>query len=332
MFINAKVIGANQKRGGANQPPRGDKSFIMSRTQLVAFALNPAKWIDGGEVEEESKAMRFGSVLDCLATTPDELLKKFAVTPELYPATPKKKGDEPEMKKWHSSTYCDKWKADKEAEGFTVVSPSLFEDAKKAHAALHANSAAAELIECSEKQVLISADWKDSKTRLMIPFSGLIDLVPPPNHPVWGKSLGDIKTTANANPALWARKIDDSGYDVQGALYFDIYRAARPNEDRTDFVHLVQESVFPFHVVNPIPALTSEFLSWGQEKYQSALARYAQCLATSVWPSYAVAGLRFGPTQLIGPDELWNYRKAGGVEMAKRIEYQPKLESEDVPS
>jgi hypothetical protein len=38
---------------------------------------------------------------------------------------------------------------------------------------------------------------------------------------------------------------------------------------------------------------------------------------------------------LIGPDELWNYRKAGGGEMGKRIEYQSKpftADAADVPT
>ena len=83
-FLNAKIIGANQKRGNAEQPKRGEKSFVMSRTELVAFAENPAKWIAGGETREETKAMTFGSILDCLTTTPDAFLKRFIVAPDTY--------------------------------------------------------------------------------------------------------------------------------------------------------------------------------------------------------------------------------------------------------
>lgn len=311
---NAKIIGANQKRGGANQPPRGEAPFVMSRSELVPFALNPAKWLAGGAVREESKAMTFGSVTDCLVTTPEDLLQKFALHPETYPATPKKKGDAPEMKEWTSrANFCKEWEAAKEAEGFTVVSPEMMADAKLAFDALQAHRPISSLIECSEKQVLAVADWQDDDTGLEIPFAALLDLLPHHTSPTWGKCLADIKTARNGNPAKWAQVCDDSGYDVQAALYFDLYRAARPEEDRTDFVHIVQENTFPFHVVNPPPSLSTEFLEWGRAKYLKALRYYCRCLKSNVWPSYATAGLLYDQVQIIDPKDVWNYRKCAGM-------------------
>lgn len=327
-WINAKIIGANQKRGEAGQV-RGHKDFVMSRTELVAFALNPAKWHDGVAVREETKAMTFGSVLDCLATTPEELLARFAITPETYPATPKKKGDPVEMKEWTSrANFCKEWEADKKAEGFTVVSADMLVDAKKAHTALHEHRPIASLIECSEKQVLIVADWQDDDTGLTIPFCGLLDLVPNHSSPTWGKCLADIKTARNGNPAKWAGVCDDSGYDVQAAIYFDLYMAARPDEDRTGFVHIVQENTFPFHVVNPPPYLSEEFMQWGRAKYRKAMRFYCQCLKSNIWPSYATAGLTYGGVQIIGPEDVWNYRKCAGMTELRMPEPPPE-ESEE---
>ena len=325
---NVKIIGSNQKRGEAGQE-RGHKSFVMSRSQLVAFAECPEKWVKGEAVEEESKAMTFGSVLDCLATTPDELLKKFAVTPETYPATPTKKSEPPEQKPWTSrANYCKDWEAEKEAEGFAVVSQAMMEDAKRAFNALHQNEAVERLIECSDKQVLIVAEWKDDDTGLIVPFSALLDLVPSVGDAIWGKTLADIKTARNGNPSKWARVCDDSGYDVQAALYFDLYRAARPNEDRTDFVHVVQENTFPFHVVNPPPALSEEFLNWGRMKYKKALRHYCKCLTTGIWPSYEQVGETInqsggGNTQIIGPEDCWNYKKSAGMTEFRMPEPKP---------
>ncbi len=328
-FINAKILGANRKRGEHEQKERGDKEFIMSRSQLVDFAECPSRWLAGGAVREESKSMAFGSVLDCLATTPDELLSKFAVTPELYPATPKKKGDEPEMKEWTSrANYCKEWEAEREAQGLTVVSAELMEDAKKAFAALHENQPIASLIECSAKQVLIVADWKDDDTGLIIPFAALLDLVPDKTSPTWGKALADIKTARNGNPANWARVCDDSGYDVQAALYFDLHFSAT-GEDRTDFIHVVQENTFPFHVVSPPPAMSAEFLDWGRMKYRKALQLYCRCISTGVWPSYEQVGMKFGNTQIIGPEDCWNYRKGIGMTEFKSPEPKPE-QSENV--
>lgn len=315
MWINAKILGANQKRGTAEQPKRGDKSFVMSRTELVRFCLDkeacPAKWIAGEAEQKESKTMDFGSLIDCLATTPDKLWSKFAITPKEYPATAKKKGEPSEMKPWNNNaTYCKEWNEIAECEGKTVISQRMFDEAQLAMNQLKSNDAIAELLDVSERQVLVGADWKD-EGGLIVPFAGLIDLVPPSGHATWGKTIADIKTARNGNPAQWARVCDDSGYDVQAALYLDLYCAAT-GEDRTDFVHVVQENTFPFHVVSPPPLLSTEFLDWGRSKYRRALKLYCQCLATGIWPSYPHTGIPFGHSQIISPDSLWNYRTLAG--------------------
>jgi len=320
MWINSRIIGANQKRGEHRQAKRGDKSFVMSRSELVDFAPCPAKWLASERSQETSDAMDFGSLLDCLSTTPEKLWDKFAIQPATYPAEGKK-GEPPTDKKWNNNaTFCKEWNACAESNGKTVISQKMFDEAQLAFSSLKANEAIASLINDSDRQVLIVADWQDEATGLTIPFSALLDLVPPSDHPIWGKALADIKTARNGNPATWARVCDDSGYDVQAALYFDLYRAARPHEDRTDFVHIVQENTHPFHVVSPPPAFSSEFLDWGRAKYKRALRLYCQCLATGIWPSYAQVGMAFGNTQIISPDSLWNYKNCVGMEELKMPE------------
>lgn len=323
MWKNSKIIGSDQNRGEAGQK-RGDADFVMSRTQLVAFGENPRKWLDGEEVKEETKAMTFGSVLDCLTTSPTQFLARFVVAPETYPATPSRKGEAPEQKPWtRQAKFCKEWEAERKAQGLTVVSSEMLADAKLAFTALHANREAASLIECSNKQVLITAEWADDDTGLKIPFSALLDLVPHHSSPTHGKRIADIKTARNGNPARWAGVCDDSGYDVQASLYFDLYRAAMPNEDRTDFIHVIQENVFPFHVVTPMIALSEEFLTWGRTKYKRALRLYAHCLKTGVWPSYEEVGVPFGGTQIIGPEDVWAYRKCAGMTEFRAPEPKP---------
>ena len=335
MWVNSKIIGANQKRGESERAKRGDKDFIMSRSHLVAFAENPAKWREGGEVREETKSMSFGSVLDCLATSPDTFESRFAITPETYPAKPERKGEPSEMKPWTSrANYCKDWESEKEAQGFSVVSAGTFAEAKKAFTTLQSNREIASLIECSEKQVLIVADWKDEETGLIIPFAALLDLVPHHSSPTWGKKLVDIKTTKNGNPAIWPRVCDDSGYDVQAAIYMDLYRAAKPNEDRVDFVHVVQENSFPFHVVTPPPCFSTEFMDWGRAKYLRAIRLYCRCVSSGFWPGYEQVGMPFGNTQIIEPKDLWNYKKTAGLVGAAEFQMpqnpDPEEENHDV--
>jgi hypothetical protein len=330
MWINAQIIGTNERRERNPDTKRGDKNFVMSRTELVDFAPCPAKWILSEHSQETTAAMDFGSLLDCLSTTPEKLWDKFAIQPATYPAEGKK-GEPPTDKKWNNNaTFCKEWNAQAESEGKTVISQRMFDEAQLAFNSLKSNESIASLIDDSARQVLIVADWKDRETGLIIPFAALLDLVPPPDHPIWGKALADIKTARNGNPAHWARVCDDSGYDVQAAIYFDIYKAARPNEDRTDFVHIVQENTFPFHVVSPPPALSCEFLDWGRVKYKSALRLYCQCLATGIWPSYAQVGIPFGNTQIIAPDSLWSYKNCVGMPEFKMPEQKQPTASIDV--
>ncbi len=352
-FINAKIIGSNQKRGGAEQPARGSKDFVMSRTELVAFAECPEKWLDGGTVKEETKAMLFGSVLDFLSTSREKFSESFAVAPAQYETkgmqcpvcktiTEAQKCKECKcdrvpvkvLKDWDlKSNTCKKFVADAAAAGKRTVSAEMYGDATLAYAKLHSNADILELINCSEKQVLIVADWQDDNG-MVIPFAALLDLVPDVKHETWGKSLADIKTARDGNPAKWARVCDDSGYDVQAAIYFDLYAAARPNDDRTDFVHVVQENTFPFHVVNPPPMLSTEFLDWGRAKYRAALRLYCACLSTGHWPSYQQVGMPFGHTQVIEPKDLWSYRKMAGIPEIQvpedPYEQQPKNVAEKI--
>lgn len=318
MWINSKIIGENQKRGEYGQA-RGDKSFVMSRSQLVEFAKNPEKWLAGALVEDDStKQMDFGSALDCLLTMPDSFEATFAVCPAVYPCEPTKKDPRAE-KPWNkNANYCDDWELKQIDAGKTVLSANMLSEVKIAFAAIQSKHAIRTMFECSAKQVLMTADWQDDDSGLIVPFSALVDLVPHLSSTTWGKSLADLKTARNGNPATWPRTVDDSGYDVQAALYLDIYCAAT-GEDRTDFVHIIQENTFPFHVVTPPPLLSSEFLDWGRSKYKSALRLYCQCLSTGVWPSYEQQGIAYGSTQIISPDGLWNYRQCAGMKEIGKI-------------
>lgn len=326
MFTKIKIIksGATYEEYHRQDAKRGDRDYSMSRSELVDLALCPAKWIasaPGGD--SDTPATKWGSMLDCLLTSKENFEAHYVLRPDTYPDT--KTG---EQKKWTmASNWCKAWA--EERKGREMVSSDERVELAMAVKAIEASGAAGELIAASRKQVLIVGFWTDKATGIEIPIRGLLDLVPPKDHPEFGKWIGDFKTARNGNPATWARTVADSDYDVQAALYMDLYTAAT-GEDRTDFVHVVQENVRPYHVVSPLPALTSEFLEWGRLKYRAALAKYARCLATGVWPSYAPAGRVYGHTQWIEPSDVWAYKQtAGGANLgAMARSPEPPSESE----
>lgn len=284
---------------------RGDRRFSMSRSELVDFTACPAKWIAGPGEDDSSKSTVWGSLIDCLVTQPKQFDTLFVVRPDTYE-------DEitGQLKPFsRASRLCRKWIKSKL--GLTIISNQVMRDAEAAVKSIKADPAVVELLKVSRKQVLVTGVWRDKETKLNIPLRALIDLVPAPKHPVMGKWLADFKTARSGDPAAWSRVVDDCGYDVQAALYLDLYLAAT-GEDRTDWVFAVQENVAPFHVTSPMPSLSQEFLEWGRIKYQSALRYYCQCLRANQWPSYQVHGMRAGPIQIIGPDDLWQYKQLAG--------------------
>lgn len=286
-FVNAKVIqrGANpaEYHNTGKDYNRGDHEFIMSNGHLKAFSECPAKWIAGGEVEEKNWQMDFGSWLDCLFLSPHLADKCFAVTPATYPATPKRKGEQPEDKPWtRQANYCKEWEAEQEKEGRHVIKHDINTDV---HNALLSLRAACDFIQnASMHQVFCMAEWHDKDTGIVAPVKTLVDLVPNLDSR-WNKCLFDLKTTGNGSPGVWAKQIFDKGYYLQAALYLDVYAAAT-GEDRNTFAHIVIENVWPFHVTQPLPCLSTEFINMGRLRYRTALQQYCQSLETNEWPSY----------------------------------------------
>lgn len=309
-FHNCRIVKANctyaeyhKQKDGVK---RGDREYSMSRSELVEFALCPARWKDAPIEEESTAATDWGNLIECLTTNPKSFDDLFAVTPETYT---NKKG---QKIAWKNDKRIDEVAQFLDAnKGKIIIKNDTLVEARKAVESVFNFIPLLELLNVSRKQVFVSGIWKDKSTGIEIPVRSLIDLVPPKDHPVFGRWLSDFKTTRNGDPHHWARQVDDKSYDVQNALHMDMYVAAT-GEDRTTWVWAVQENVPPYHVVRPMPAATAEFTAWGRVKYQSALRLYASCLATNTWPSYSSVGIVVGDIQLLGPEELWSYKQSVG--------------------
>lgn len=315
MITSAKVVadGVSYEDYSRQTVQRGDPAFSMSRGELVAFALNPEKYLASTPDDDDTPATLFGRLVETLEMAPETFEKLFAIHPENYPCEPTKR-DPREEKPWTTrADYCKEWEEEAEQAGLTPISPKLKAEADIAVKAAQAYGPRAELVACSKKQVFVSGEWEDKATGLVIPIRCLIDLVPDVKHPTMGKWLADSKTARNGDPSNFARVCDESSYDCQAALSIDLYSKAT-GEDRCEWVLPLSENTPPFHIVKPMPALTHEFLEYGRAKVHRALARYAQCLATNEWPSYSTGDrLVFNGVQYIAPDSLFSYRQSGGA-------------------
>lgn len=267
--------------------PRGDARKIMSRGELVQFAKCPARWRLGYH-EEETKQTEWGSLMDCLVTQPGQFDKLYAVAPETYPAKQTKAeilaGTPVEMKPWNwNATFCDGWYIEQIANGKVCVKGDTAKEAFAAQDRLMEDKRLSDFIFRSRKQVLVSVEYDDNDSGLVIPIKCLIDLAPMPDDALYGRAIGDFKTGKDASPSAWKREVFNRSYHVQGAMYLDAMNAAG-GTNFTQFAHVISENISPFETGRRM--LSEAYLRIGRAFYKRALADYCYCLKTNQWPGY----------------------------------------------
>lgn len=298
-FKNARIIGTGVDPAAYHRSngdcKRGDPSFIMSRSQLGSLLTNPLKWFLGA-AEESSTSTEWGDLIDTMALDPNRFDEKFTVTPETYPD-----GKTGEPKDWNwNANYCKEWK--KSIGKRLPIKPDMLKEADVAIKRLRENPNIAELIDCSQKQVFIMAEYADPSTGITIPLKALVDLLPDKAHPKYGTSGADFKTCRSAAPRAWAKHVFEYGYDMQGALYLDLIVAATHTQ-RATWYHPVQENTPPF--ITDTHILSEEYLIIGRSRYIRALKLYCRCLAEKKWPSYDFTGLLINGAWKCCEPEVW---------------------------
>lgn len=310
IFHNAKVVSENvdPREYHATDIPRGNPAFVMTRSQLCVFAVNPRRWLDGYE-RKESDSLDWGSLIDAMVLGGFD--DRYVVCPAEYTDKDGK------QKPWNwNATACKEWRAKHDGKEPLKHSEHL-KAAEAVNRLTNADWARNILLNRgTRKQVLITAEYRDPKTGLTIPVKTLLDAV-------GYEKLIDLKTARSANPNYWAKQAFNNGYHVQAAIGLDLFNAAT-GEERTDFINIVQENYPPYHVPD-VPFLYSqEFLQLGRDYYTTALRNYAQCLKTNCWPSYSHREVIPGhamiepePWMLLQSAETFDFSAAGSDDNAE---------------
>ena len=305
-FQNIKIVGKDvpPNEYQAEGHKRGEPDHVMSRSSLMDFMDNPHKWICGVH-DKSTRSTEFGDLMDMRVCTPHLFNKFYVVCPEKYPSKKMKcpkcgtltdaktcrdcKVDRVEVvidKDWDfNATYCDEWR--QKQIGKRIIKADMFQESEDALEVIKLHDNVAEFIACSENQVMITAEYRDPETGLVIPLKALLDFVPSRKNKRWGKSLGDLKCLVCVKAPLLEKAIFDWNYDAQAAFYQDLYTEFT-GEDRPDWVLVALENQAPYEVANPMPLLSSDFLEIGRSKYTYALKFYARCLHSGTFPSYSV--------------------------------------------
>lgn len=298
-FVNARIVGENVSGADYRKNvERGDPAYVMSRSDLMEFAWCPSRW-RAGYSDPGGKATEWGTLMDGLLLDAEHFDERFAVTPKFYPADGKK-GEEPTMKLWtFQANYCKAWR--EEQKDKEIVKWDDFEEAQKALAVLREDSDVIALLAGAARQVMVTGEYRDKETKIVVPVKGLLDIVPNIAGE-FGRLCVDLKTCASAGHRPWVKAVNDNHYHVQGAMYLDLYCAAT-GEDRNTFAHLLQENYAPWQLGKRF--LSEDFIQIGRMKYTEALERYASCLKENVWPGYERDNDAIMPGWGIVNPEMW---------------------------
>lgn len=290
MITDAKIVckDADQKDYHAQTAERGTPEFTMTSSAMREFARCAERWKDG-YVSPDSESKSFGSIVDMLVLTPHRFQSSYAVRPATYPAPDthakvkarKIKAGDP--LKWNSnSKWCEAWDEEHESNGLEVVSAEDHSNASRAVDKILRDDILGDFVNSSDRQIWLSAVWKDKPTGIEVPVKCLLDLVPRLGTE-WFKCLGDTKCVRNASNRAFKSQIFELWWHTQAAFYTDVYVASSA-EDRCEWNFVVVENYKPFQIGRKI--LEQPLFELGRKWYKQVMRAYCQSLKTGQWSNY----------------------------------------------
>lgn len=310
---NAKIVAVNADPNlyhSQKVEDRGKPDFVMSSSSIREFHRHPSKWKNGYSLPP-STSLIYGNLFDCLVLTPSEFDKRYAVQPDTYihkalkcptcgsvsDAASCRKCKQERIpceisKPWsNQSDTCSAWVEEQQKAGRVVVSQEMMKNAVAARLRLLADERCRSFLESCQTQVLITAEWHDPDTGLIIPLQALLDLVSKSDS-LFPKSLGDLKTTRDASIIGWQKSAEALGYDVQAAWNNDMFVAATQREI-VDFCFIISENEFPFEIGRRYfsqdllePKMDSGMIASGRRQYEQMLKDYALSVKTGFFPGF----------------------------------------------
>ena len=230
----------------------------VSKSLITSFAPDPAAW-KASPPKVSTKAMRAGSLLDCLLTTPQEMKSRYQVSPFDSFRTNEAKA----------------WRDEMQASGTEVVTQDQIDTANAQFDAIMRHPVAARLLKGSRRQVAFR-----HKTKYGFDAKGLIDIVPEDDD-----TLVDLKTcepSALESKRSLQRHITDWDYHWQAGAYAEGFSIAS-GQERAKFKFIFVSSKAPFRVA--VIALPLAAILFGADQYRAGMKRFSECLEEDRWPS-----------------------------------------------
>ena len=224
----------------------------VSSHWLIAMLDSPAacwrKYLDPQRpAEAPTAALRFGTLVHCLALTPRQFEREFIVA------------DYERRSVAGKARY-----AALQQSGLTVVKPAELDQARAVVAALHASPEARKLLAGGRKERTIVQPRQPG----LLPLKGRLDV-----HHETKRHVVELKTTYSLQAVELA--VERYRYPLSAAFYSDLSKSLS-----VTFVFVQTRE--PLEVA--VMPLTPAQLQAGREQWQTALARFDGCWAANEWP------------------------------------------------
>lgn len=232
----------------------------LNQSKLGALKRCPQKFKHMLTAERsDSDALRIGRAIHTAVFQPEMFNKEFLCLPDIDRRTLKGREMYADLVSQNPTKTC--------------LKQDEFNKALDIATEVRSNPHVAKLIEGAEME--ISATWEDPGTGVLC--KARLDC--------YNERLGivvDLKTTIDASPDGFPRKMYSYGYNRQAAWYLDALIAH--GKPATHFVFVAVEKEAPYSM--GIYRLTDDAIKLSRAENEHLLRRYAECMRTDTWPGY----------------------------------------------
>lgn len=220
-------------------------------------------WLDHG-IDQETSALRIGSLFHCLTLEPEKFNERYHV-----------KKEDGRMKAGKNEIAAVKERS------VQVISRHEYEKCLNMGKSVASHSFFEKVIRPNKSRTEVSIYWSELVAGVEIPCKARIDI----ETTIDGIAiLTDIKSTNDADPEKLPGHIYKYGYHRQGAWYIRAYKKAFESIKQAGFFLFFVEKSAPY--ITTCVELENDALCQGDSEIESALLKYAQCYSSGVWPDY----------------------------------------------
>lgn len=211
---------------------------VTSKSDLADFAANRYAWKKAKEAgtRKSSAALELGSLVDCLALTPELFEEQYLCEPKRVAL---KKDGTPYANGQQDATQKAEWEA-AVAAGRRLLSPDEYERGARiaGQVVRHMELIGLVVGETCDTQVglwVCVAELGGVPLATPIILCAMLDVLP---HE--GRRIVDVKTTGKdvASESALVYAAEDFWYGAQAALYTDMFNLVAPDDERCEFVFL----------------------------------------------------------------------------------------------